>query len=145
MKTALGFRHDYGVRHKSRHRSLAFLFVITAVIFVLSGCATLGIKTSPPVTVADIIKMSQDKVPADEIISKMRKSGTVYRLRASELAKLKEEGVPDAVIDYMQQTYLTAVRRNQALEDWSYWNSGSDGYWYGGGPYGWPDEWYESP
>jgi hypothetical protein len=72
----------------------------------------------------------------------MRESGTVYRLKASELAKLKEEGFPDAVIDYMQQTYLDAVRRNQALEDWSHWTVGPDQYWYGGGPFGWSDGWY---
>lgn len=141
MKTAIELRYDRG----ALNRSSSFFCVITAALIFLSGCATLGIVTPPPVTVADIVKMSKNNVPADEIIQKMRDSRTVYRLKASELAKLKEEGVPDAVINYMQQTYLNAVRRNQTLEDWSYWNSGPDGYWYGGGPYGWPDEWYEHP
>ncbi len=140
MTTASRIRFDYD----TLHRSFVFLLVIVTSLFFLAGCATLGIKKPSPVTVADIVKMSKDNVPADEIIRKMRESRTVYRLRASELARLKEEGVPDAVIDYMQQTYLNAVRRNQALEDWNYWNWGPDGYWYGGGPYGWPEEWYET-
>jgi hypothetical protein len=37
----------------------------------------------------------------------------------------------------MQETYFDAVRRNQALEDWSYWQMHNDNYWYGGIPYGW--------
>ncbi len=83
-------------------------------------------------TVTDIVRISQEKVPADEIVNKMRESGTVYRLKASELANLKEQGVQDAVINYMQQTYLDAMRRNQALTDWNSWTMGPDGYWYGG-------------
>jgi len=141
MKTDIEGRYE----GSGRYRLPAFFCVIAAAFFFLSGCATLGFTTSSPVTVADIVTMSKDNVPPDQIIQKMRESRTVYRLKASELAKLKQEGVSDAVINYMQQTYLNAVRRNQALEDWSYWNSGLDGYWYGGGPYGWPDEWYEQP
>jgi hypothetical protein len=66
---------------------------------------------------------------------KIRDSGTVYRLSASQLASLKNEGVPDAVINYMQQTYLDAVERDQALADWTLWIREGDGFWYGGHPY----------
>lgn len=68
----------------------------------------------------------------------MRVSGTVYRLSASQLAHVHDEGVPDAVVDYMQQTYLGTVRRDRALEDWAHWTFAVDGYWYGDRPYGWP-------
>ena len=64
----------------------------------------MGEPPKPPVTVPQIVLMSKEGVPADEIIEKMRESGTVYILQASQLAQLKEQGVPDAVIDYMQQT-----------------------------------------
>jgi hypothetical protein len=43
----------------------------------------------------------------------MRDSGTVYRLTAAQLAQLHDQGVADPVIDYMQQTYLNAVLREQ--------------------------------
>ena len=96
----------------------------------------MGEPTKPPVTVPQILLMSKEGVPADEIIEQMRESGTVYRLQASQLAQLKEQGVPDAVIDYMQQTYIDAVRRDQSLEDWDNWTLADDCFWYGG-PWWW--------
>jgi hypothetical protein len=85
--------------------------------------------------------MSEVGVPSDQIIQQMRASGTTYRLKASQLADLEEEGVPGPVIDYMQSTYLDAVRRDQRYEDWNTWVMGPDGYWYGGCRYGWGPNW----
>ena len=123
---------------KQKHFLLLF---VTISLLPLSGCANLGATlmgepTKPPVTVPQIILMSKEGVPADEIMEKMRESGTVYRLQASQLAQLKEQGIPDAVIDYMQQTYIDAVRRDQSLEDWDNWTLADDGFWYGG-PWWW--------
>jgi hypothetical protein len=123
---------------KQQHLLLLF---VTISSLPLSGCANLGANlmgepTKPPVTVPQIVLMSKEGVPADEIIEQMRESGTVYRLQASQLAQLKEQGVPDAVIDYMQQTYIDAVRRDQSLEDWDNWTLADDGFWYGG-PWWW--------
>jgi hypothetical protein len=67
---------------------------------------------------------------------------TYFCSTSSQLARLHDEGVPDSVIDYVQQTYLHAVRWNQALEDWNHWALAADGFWYGGLPYGWPPEWW---
>ena len=86
--------------------------------------------------------MSNEKIPVETMLAKMRESGTIYRLSASQLAHLHDEGVPDAVVDYMQETYLEAVRRHQALEDWAHWTLAVDGYWYGGRSYGWPRPWW---
>ena len=85
--------------------------------------------------------MSQTHARADEIVARMRRSGTVYRLTGSQLAYLHDERVPDTVIDYMQRTYLRAVRRNQFLADESRWSLEPDGYFYGGLPYGWSPGW----
>lgn len=101
----------------------------------------MGASTTPPVTVPEVIQMSKAGVPAETLIEKMRESGTAYRLTASQLVYLHQEGVSDAVLDYMQQTYLNAVRRDQALEDWNRWVWADDGFWYGGWPYGWPWGW----
>ncbi len=103
-----------------------------------AGCATTDKTKVPPVTVGDIVKMSKDGLPPSEIIARIHQSGTVYRLKASELAKLKEQGVSDEVIDYMQKTYIHALQRDQQLEDARYWTRWEDGYWYGGLPFGWP-------
>lgn len=94
--------------------------------------------TVEPVTVSQVIDMSKASMPSDEIIAKIRASGTIYRLDASQLADLRDQGVPNPVIDYMRQTYLNAIRRDQALEDQSRWTLEADQYGYGGLPYGWP-------
>jgi hypothetical protein len=91
-----------------------------------------------------VVAMSRAGQPADAILEKVRDSGTVYRLSASQLAKLHDDGVPDAVLDYMQETYLDSIRQRQELDDWQYW-TGVGGYWYGGVPYGWPDDWFVLP
>lgn len=59
--------------------------------------------------------MSKEGVPAETIVKKMRDSKSVYRLTAAQLAYLHDQGVADRVINYMQQTYLEAVRREQNL------------------------------
>lgn len=117
--------------------------VVLAVgaLILLAGCAEMFGPRPPPVTVPEVVAMAKAGVPAEQIVEKMRHSGTVYRLKASQLADLRHEGVPDAVINYMQETYLEAVRRDQEFRDWSYWTF-RGGYWYGGYPFGWPPYWY---
>jgi hypothetical protein len=124
---------------------VVLLSVVTAGLFVLASCTPYS-EYRPvipqPVTVEQIVAMSKQGVSPDEIISRMRASRTVYRLSASELAKLRDQGVPDKVIDYMQHTYLAAVRRSARFEEWGYWHHWGDDYWYGGEAFGWPYYWY---
>ena len=110
-----------------------------ALVLLVAGCATMGAPRPAPVTVPQIVAMAQAGVSADDIIAQIQASGTVYRLKASQLAKLEQEGVPAKVIDYMQQTYLTAVRRDTRYQDEQYWTNDND-YLYGGDPYGWGDD-----
>ena len=92
---------------------------ISGPVTLLSGCATFGFKQPEPVTVGQIIQMSKEGVPVDTIIKKMRDSDTVYRLTAAQLAELHDMGVADQVLNYMQQTYMEAERRQQSAEDWN--------------------------
>jgi hypothetical protein len=129
---------------KRQWRQLAVVAAACATLVAIlsvSGCCTVCKKRPEPVTVGQMIQMSKEGVPGQEIIRKMQASGTVYRLEASQLAKLREQGVPDNVIDYMQQTYIQAVRAHQELSDLRYW-TWSDEFWYGGMPYGWPGSYY---
>jgi hypothetical protein len=113
--------------------------LVLLALFLSSGCASTGFGEPVPVTVPQIIKMSREGTPASAIIEQMRKSGTVYRLQASQLGELHKQGVSDSVINYMQRTYVDAVRLRQEREDWSYWDE-QDGWWYGGAPWGWADD-----
>ena len=105
----------------------------------MAGCAMFGGARPQPVTVPEVVEMSKTGTPAADIITKMRASGMVYRLKASQLADLKQQGVAPEVIDHMQQTYLNAVKRDASYEDWQHWSRYND-YWYGGVPYGWPHD-----
>lgn len=120
-------------RHSGRMRNgLIALFGCLAIL-LFSACATMR---QPEVTVPDIISMSQAGIPAEEIINRMRESGTVYQLEASQYADLKNKGVPDSVLNYMQQTYIEAIQRNRQLAEMNYWRPYND-YRYGAPPLGW--------
>ena len=124
------------------------LAVLTLLVLAAGplGCAADWLGPGPaPLSVSEVVEMSQAGVPADEIILKMRESGTVYRLDASQLVRLHEQGVSDEVLNYMQETYLESVRENQRLQDMRLWSYGDDGYWYGGVPFGWPSYWIIVP
>ena len=100
----------------------------------LAGSALLGggagfEQTKPPVMVSEVILMSQEVVPAETIVTKMRDSKTVYRLTAAELAYLHDQGIADPVTNYMQETYLEAVRREQNLADWNTREMWRDHFW----------------
>ena len=118
-------------------RHLATLLLVAA----LAGCAGLE-PLPPPPTIAEIVQMAKSGQGADAIIQRIQESRAVYQLPASELAKMREQGVPDKVIDYIQQTYIEAVR-------YSEWLRARDAYFYspfagppfrpyfGRNPYGW--------
>jgi hypothetical protein len=118
-------------------------FILFVAASLAAGCAALGPPLPPPPTIDEIVGSSAAGVPADDIIKRMRESQAVYRLPASELAKLHDQGVPDKVIDYMQRTHIEAERyeeylRTRDLYLWYGWPSYRGvypyGYWY---PY-WP-------
>ncbi len=121
-----------------RRAGVTLTLAAIAGLLLLAGCATTGGTTQfQTVTVDQLVQMSKAGVSSDEIIRQIAESGTVYRLSASQLADLRQAGVSDPVINYMQQTYLDAVRRDQRREDLRYWAPGPGGYWYGGVPNGW--------
>jgi hypothetical protein len=117
-------------------KQLLFLILLGSGMLAFHSCAVYTPYSYTPVTVPDIVKMSQDKVPAKKIISDIKKSHTAYTLKASEYAKLQQEGVSDSVVNFMQETHLRLVRQNQRMQDSYYGNP--YGSWYGGWGYGWP-------
>ena len=84
-------------------------------LLITGGCSTFCAQRPAPPTVADVVRLSREGVGADGIIGRMDESGAVYRLRAPELANLLGQGVPDRVIDYMNQTNIEAARRDEAF------------------------------
>lgn len=121
-------------------RGLAALFLAGSLA---AGCATIRDDRPPPPTVDELVKMANDKVPADEIIRRMQASRAVYRLAGSDYARLRERGLPDAVIDYMHRQQLDRAR----YEEWvraqdrfffdRYWYRPYPPYYYGYPFWGW--------
>ena len=117
-------------RLKKTWRRRMSLSMVLAGSALLNGCAALGVDPSEqPVMVSEVIRMSKENVPAETIVNKMRDSRAVYRLNAAQLAKLHDQGVADLVLNYMQETYHNAVRREQDLADWSTREMWRDHFW----------------
>jgi len=117
-------------------RSLRLGAGVALLALALSGCATLGEPLPPPPSLAEIVESAKAGQPPQQIIERMQRSRAVYRLPASELAKLREQGVPDAVIDYMQRVHLDVVRFEESMRARSFYGPG----WGPLGPaYGWRD------
>ena len=116
-----------------------FALILALGVIVFTGCAVYTQANLATLPVDDIIKMSKNGVPAKDIIGKIRQTHSVYLLPANELAELKNEGVQDSVINYMERTHIAAERRNQEAQDYYY----SSPYGYGpylgwGWGFGWP-------
>ncbi|MGB8491994.1 MAG: hypothetical protein WCE64_13130, partial [Bacteroidales bacterium] len=116
------------MKNLSNWKSVKYLFLSAVGIALLQGCAVYPSNRYRPVTVADIVQMSKDKVPSEKIISSIRKSQTVYNLKADQITKLAQEGVSNPVLNYMEKTHIDAIKHNQSLEDSRYWWPGWDGY-----------------
>src|SRR5262245_11328574 len=93
-----------------RLRSAALAAVLAGGC-VLAACAS--VPAPKAIAVSEVVAMAQEGVPQETIMRRLLDSQTVYRLDAAQIARLHEQGVPDAVLDYMQETYLASVRRDQ--------------------------------
>ena len=62
------------------------------------------VQDTEPLTIDDVISMSRSRISDDLIISQIRNSRTVYRLRTADIVDLKRTGVSERVIDFMINT-----------------------------------------
>jgi hypothetical protein len=67
-------------------------------------------------SIDDIVAMSNSGVPSGEIIARLEQANGFYPLRASDYVLLHQRGVPDDVLDYMQQAYVRQVRREERFQ-----------------------------
>jgi hypothetical protein len=96
---------------------------IAAVVLCLSllcGCA--GLQRRPPPSIDQIVEMAKAGKPAEEIVRELQDTRAVYPLTASQIVRLHEQGVPDAVLDYMQNAYAESIRWDARMQyEGSYW------------------------
>jgi hypothetical protein len=105
------------------------LFVLTLVAS-LPGCATSKRQQPPPLTQEEIISMARAGKTDQEIIQEIKTRRTYYRLAAKDIINLHENGVSNAVVDYMLETMMQAVRDEQRLYDAQYHWYPYHGHWY---------------
>ena len=106
-----------------------------------AGCAGITGKrfSEHPVTITEVVILSQHGVDPEKIIGKIRRGGTIYHLSDKQYADLRKKGVTPSVISYMQAVHAEAVKTFPKLgedEDLNCWSLGFDGFWYAGGPWG---------
>jgi hypothetical protein len=118
-----------------------------AASFLVSGCMT-GYTTlhrergevaerdslmPPPMTVNDVIALSQDSVSDDVIMSQMKATDSYFRLSTDDIVALRKAGVSDNVINAMIKTSNNPPRKKvvRYYGYYPYWGS----YWY-------PSSWY---
>lgn len=110
-------RRSYSEDNPDSHPMRAYLPRIAAVLLfllLLSGCA--GLQRRPPPSIDQIVQMSRDGKPAEEIVRELQETRAVYPLTASQIVKLHEQGVADAVLDYMQNAYAESIRWNARMQ-----------------------------
>jgi hypothetical protein len=70
-----------------------------------TGCRSYAVRRDP-LTTAQVIQLSQEKRPPEEVIQKIRESRTVYILHARDVKDLLDRGVDERVVDEMLQTRI---------------------------------------
>ncbi|MBI4229028.1 MAG: hypothetical protein HY693_04815 [Deltaproteobacteria bacterium] len=105
------------------------LFIISLPALFLGSCASVTSNTPSKVTVSQIIEMTKAGASNQEIINEIQQSKTVYKLDGNQYARLRQTGVSDNVINYMQETYTDEIQKRQDRdEDWEMWDIEDAGY-----------------
>jgi hypothetical protein len=79
--------------------------VALMLLLALSSCATFYTPRKP-MPIAEVVTLSKSDTPPPLMIQRIHESGTTYALRGADFAKLKAVGVPDPVLDYLQQSFV---------------------------------------
>ena len=95
----------------------------------LVGCATTHHPRPVPLTQSDIISMVKAGMTEEDIIRRIDDSRTVFRLSSDDVIRLRNEGVPDRIVNYMLDTYTRAAVAEQRRRDADY--EFSYGFYYG--------------
>ena len=123
-----------------RSNRIWFLGIWTLLILV--GCQSHPAVDSSPLTVPQIVAMSREGVPAEEIIGRIQHSRVIYRLLPNQVEYLRRKGVSDQVLAFIQNSYRSALQRYPELRDWDSWSL-YEGYWYASPGDGGAASWFE--
>ncbi|UCH47310.1 MAG: hypothetical protein JSU95_14645 [Betaproteobacteria bacterium] len=113
--------------HRRATRAFALTLLIAAM---LTSCAMFQQRPVKPIS--DVVDSAQSGASSDQIIAEMRTARTTYALRGSDFSRLAELGVPEAVLDELQQSFFADVEFQTRR-------------WYANGPTGGPTSQWPQP
>ena len=73
-------------------------------------------KPLPNLNLEEIVKLSQARVSADEIIQKIKDSQSQYNLSPAQILELSQKGVDTKVLEHIQAVHEQAIRDGFAEE-----------------------------
>lgn len=73
-------------------------------------------KPVPNLNLEEIVKLSQARVSADEIIQKIKDSQSQYNLSPAQILELSQKGVDTKVLEHIQAVHEQAIRDGFAEE-----------------------------
>lgn len=81
---------------------------LCTAIVLLAASGSLAAARTPhdPLPIAEVVELSKSGTPQQQVIQHIRESRTTYQLRGSDFVKLKGAGVPDPVLDFLQQSLV---------------------------------------
>ena len=79
---------------------------IAALALLLGACSVMTPR--PVMPISEVVSLSKGGQP-ERVINRIGSAKTSYALRGSDFGKLADAGVPTAVLDYLQQTFLNDV------------------------------------
>jgi hypothetical protein len=108
-----GFRDKFSGEREMKN-ALNFKLLSSAVVAatLVAGCATLGDQT-PPLTIDAIVARAKTGESSESLLASLRASRERFTLTGSDYAKLKERGLPDAVLDELQKREIADARDDE--------------------------------
>ena len=100
-------------------RSNRLIVLVFSIALSTGGCA--GFDPGPPqLTRADIERLSQSGDSPASIVDRLKKTGTVLWMSASDILELRQAGVAPLVLDYLQAAQLAETRRRSQFDQLLY-------------------------
>jgi len=115
-------------------KRLAFSLSAALLTMALAGCATFD--GPKPLTSDEVIAMSKGGKGAPQIIEELKRTDTVIPLSASEIVRLHDAGVSNAVLDYLQRAQIEEIRWRDRYSQMYWYGPLYRGYGFGSCP--WP-------
>ncbi|MCE2899062.1 MAG: hypothetical protein ACK50Z_04740 [Betaproteobacteria bacterium] len=107
---------------KPEHLRQLLRVVLVLTALVTGGCA--AFEKREPMTLDQVVQLSVEGKSADHIINRLSESRTIFALSGSGYARLREQGVDDAVLDFIQRSYVARVELDSRLRYQGWYSPG---------------------